>query len=93
MVCGWSEMVNFMAVTTVVLMRADGDDSAIFSLGSRLTEWRKALLTMSVLSPFSYVSTSILHGIKPVASSQIPKDTPPEAGDKQSPIQVCLFVA
>ena len=37
MAWGWSEMVNFMAVTTVVLMRADGDDSAIFSLGSRLT--------------------------------------------------------
>ena len=37
MAWGWSEMVNFMAVTTVVLMRADGDDSAIFSLGSKLT--------------------------------------------------------
>lgn len=32
-------------------------------------------------------STSILHGIKPVSSSQIPKDTPPETGDKQSPLQ------
>jgi len=32
-------------------------------------------------------STSILHGIKPVTSSQIPKDTPSEAGDKLSPLQ------
>ena len=37
MVCGWSEMVNFMAVTTVVLMRAEGDDSAILSLGRRFS--------------------------------------------------------
>ena len=25
MVCGWSEMVNFMAVTTVVLMKSEAD--------------------------------------------------------------------
>ena len=33
--CGWSEMVNFMAVTTVVLMSADCDVREAFNLGSR----------------------------------------------------------
>ena len=33
MACGWSEMVNFMAVTTVVLMRAEGEPRLTLSLG------------------------------------------------------------
>ncbi len=33
MACGWSEMVNFMAVTTVVLMRAEGEPRLALSLG------------------------------------------------------------
>ena len=33
--CGWSEMVNFIAVTTVVLMSADCDVREAFNLGSR----------------------------------------------------------
>ena len=33
--CGWSEMVNFMAVTTVVLISADWEVREAFSLGRR----------------------------------------------------------
>ena len=48
-----------MAVTTVVLMRADGDDSAIFSLGSKLTEWSWTGLATS----FFYAGRVVMGGI------------------------------
>ena len=37
MAWGWSEMVNFMAVTTVVLMRGEAEDRDDFSLGRRVS--------------------------------------------------------